>query len=148
MKIIPKKAAAYFNNLLKEAVKQREQNNISRPDVLHLLLQASRNEEKHNDITDKDIAAQAMIFFLGGFETVATALCFTIYELALNEDIQERLREEIDEAWVENDGKVTFELISKMRYLDMVVSGTVYFLFPLIVTAGSLQRVFVKIHRC
>lgn len=86
-------------------------------------MHARRNEGKGLDITDEDIAAQAMIFFLGGFETVSTALSFTIYELALNQDVQRRLQEEIDVMWEEQNGKITFEVISQMKYLDMVVSG-------------------------
>lgn len=123
VKILSKKAVAYFSDLLREATKIREEGNIARPDVLNLLLQARRSEGKGLNITDVDIAAQAMIFFLGGFETVATALCFTIYELALHKDIQERLREEIDKTWREEDGKVNSDIIFKMKYLDMVVSG-------------------------
>lgn len=88
-----------------------------------MLLQARKTEGKEIDITDEDIAAQAMIFFLGGFETVSTAICFTTYELALNQDVQQRLQEEIDAVWKNENGEITFEAISKMKYLDMVVSG-------------------------
>lgn len=123
MKIFDEKAVAYFGDLLKEATRIREQNIMASADVLSLLLQARRSEGKGVDIGDEDIAAQAMIFFLGGFETVATALCFTIYELALDQDVQDRLREEIDKVWEEEDENITSEVILKMKYLDMVVSG-------------------------
>lgn len=64
-----------------------------------------------------------MIFSLGGFETASAALCFIIYELALNQDVQQRLQKEIDDAWKEGSGEIKFEIISKLKYLDMVVSG-------------------------
>lgn len=86
-------------------------------------MQARKSDGKSLDITEEDIAAQAMIFFLGGFETVSTALCFTIYELALNLEIQKRLQKEIDDVWEEEGGAISFELITKLKYLDMVVSG-------------------------
>lgn len=96
--------------------------------MLHLLLEARKNEQGNNkdkklDITDEEIVAQAMIFFLGGFETVSTSLCFAVYELAIHEDIQKRLYQEIEEVWKETEGKPSFEDISKMKYLDMVISG-------------------------
>lgn len=95
--------------------------------MLHLLLEARKTEEKNNkkklNITDEEIAAQAMVFFLGGFETVSTTLCFTVYELATHPDIQERLYNEIEEVWKESDGKPSFEEISSMKYLDMIISG-------------------------
>lgn len=99
--------------------------------MINLLLEARRSEEKSGknkklDLTDKEIAAQAMIFFLGGFETVATSLCFTVYELALHQDVQQRLRQEVDEVWNDNKGKPSFEDISNMKYLDMVICGELY----------------------
>ncbi|KAG5669752.1 hypothetical protein PVAND_000046 [Polypedilum vanderplanki] len=49
-------------------------------------------------------------------------MCFTIYELALNSDIQDRLREEIITGIEENDGQLTYELLSEFKYLDMVIN--------------------------
>lgn len=51
-------------------------------------------------------------------------MTFTLYELALNPDIQERLREEIRDTIDENNGELTYELLSEMKYLDMVVNET------------------------
>lgn len=45
---------------------------------------------------------------------------FTIYELALNQDIQDRLRSEIEDVLSKHDGKVTYDAIMEMKYLDMV----------------------------
>lgn len=118
--------------------------------MIHLLLEARKNGLKHEEqaeipdtgfatvgeselgkatetrkreITDEDITAQALIFLLAGFEAVATSMCFSIYELAVNSEVQTKLREEIDKAWSECKGKLTYESIAKMKYLDMVVSG-------------------------
>lgn len=46
-----------------------------------------------------------------------------MHELAVNPDVQERLHEEIFTAWEENNGKLGYETVVKMKYLDMVVSG-------------------------
>jgi cytochrome P450 family 6 len=69
------------------------------------------------------LAAQAFVFFLGGFETSSTTMTFCMYELCLHEDIQDRLREEIDVVLKKHDGKLTYEAILEMEYLDKVVSG-------------------------
>lgn len=128
VRVFPKEATAYFNAFFTETLKYREQNNIKRPDMLHLLLEARKTDEVKNkikslDISDKEIIAQAMIFFLGGFETVSNSLCFAIYELAVQQEIQQRLRREIDELWEQTKGKPTFEDILNMKYLDMIISG-------------------------
>jgi cytochrome P450 len=69
------------------------------------------------------LAAQAFVFFIAGFETSSTTMTFCIYELSLHQDIQERVREEIDVVLKKHDGKITYEAIQEMEYLDKVVSG-------------------------
>ena len=74
------------------------------------------------------LAAQAFVFFLGGFETSSSTMTFCLYELSLHQDIQDRVREEIDVVLQKHDGKLTYEGIQKMEYLDKVVSGKTEFL--------------------
>jgi len=69
------------------------------------------------------LAAQTFVFFLGGFETSSTTMTFCLYELSLHQDIQDRLREEIDVVLQKYDGKITYDGVQEMEYLDKVVSG-------------------------
>jgi cytochrome P450 family 6 len=69
------------------------------------------------------LAAQAFVFYVAGFETSSTTMTFCMYELSLHEDIQDRLRQEIDVVLQKHDGKLTYEAIQEMEYLDKVVSG-------------------------
>jgi cytochrome P450 family 6 len=69
------------------------------------------------------IAAQAFVFFLAGFETSSTTMTFCLYELAVNPDIQDRLRAEIDTVLQKYDGNINYESIFEMEYLDKVVNG-------------------------
>jgi cytochrome P450 len=67
--------------------------------------------------------AQAFTFLVAGYETSGTALSYALYELALHPEIQQSLRAEILEVMSKHDGKVTYEGIQDMSYLDRVVSG-------------------------
>jgi cytochrome P450 family 6 len=78
---------------------------------------------KVTGLSMNSLAAQAFVFFLGGFETSSTTMTFCLYELSLHQDIQDRLREEIDVVLQKHDGKLTYEGIQEMEYLDKVVSG-------------------------
>jgi cytochrome P450 family 6 len=51
-------------------------------------------------------------------------MTFFTYELALNPDIQERLRDEINEVLSRHDGEVTYDAIMEMKYLDMAFNET------------------------
>ena len=112
----------FFLGIIKSTVKYREENKVERNDFLQLLLQI-KNSENGSGMTIEDMAAQSFVFFLAGFETSSSTMTFTLYELALNQDIQERLRDEIEEVIAENDNEITYEAIMQMKYLDMVFNG-------------------------
>jgi cytochrome P450 family 6 len=67
--------------------------------------------------------AQALTFLIGGFETAASTLSFALYELALHPEIQQSLRAEILQVLNKHDGKLTYDSMQDMSYLDRVVSG-------------------------
>jgi len=67
--------------------------------------------------------AQALTFLLAGFETSGSTMTFALYELALHPEIQQSLRAEILEVLSKHDGKLTYDGIQNMSYLDRVVSG-------------------------
>jgi len=63
------------------------------------------------------------VFLIAGYDTSASALTFALYELAFHPEIQHRLRAEIMQVLKKHDGKLTYDGIKEMMYLDRVVSG-------------------------
>lgn len=128
---------AFYHKIVKDMVKYRETNNIVRNDFFQLLLQLKNKgtlDEESNStdtnattvsgkITENELAAQCFIFFLGGFETSSTTMHFALYELAVDTDAQEKLRREIKETLAKDGGKITYDGIMSMKYLDKVVNG-------------------------
>jgi cytochrome P450 family 9 len=69
------------------------------------------------------MVGNAFQFLFAGFDTISTGIHFMAFELALNQDIQQRLFEEIKELDELLEGKSpTYENLQKMEYLDKVVS--------------------------
>ncbi|XP_045460604.1 uncharacterized protein LOC123671014 [Harmonia axyridis] len=140
-KLIKPDITEYFVNIVKKTIEYRENNNIERPDFIQLLIQLKNSgkvmntgEEtvKSKSVADKqmdmhlsveEMAAQIFVFFLAGFETSATTATFALYEIALNEDIQNKLREEIRTVLKKHNG-MTYEAFMEMNYLEQVIKET------------------------
>ena len=75
------------------------------------------------EFTDSFLTAQAFVFFAAGFETSSTTISNALLELALHPDMQNKLRNEIKEEIERNDGKLTYECVKNMKYLDKVFKG-------------------------
>nr|WDY85986.1 cytochrome P450 9Z214 [Pagiophloeus tsushimanus] len=144
--IFARDVSMFFRNIIHETINVREAKGIVRQDMINLLLETRKgikNEEsdvietgfatvKESSALDKykfkqlkqlsndDITSQALIFFFAGFDTISTGLCFGSYELALNKEVQDKLRKEILDTQKATNGKLSYEVLLKMKYMDMV----------------------------
>lgn len=75
------------------------------------------------ELTDILLTAQAVVFFIAGFETSSSTMAFSLYELAQNQEIQDKLRQEIRKMYEKNKGVLTYTDIKEMKYLDKVFKG-------------------------
>uniref|UniRef100_U3B5P9 Cytochrome P450 3A n=1 Tax=Callithrix jacchus TaxID=9483 RepID=U3B5P9_CALJA len=133
-------------NFLKQSVNRMKKSRLNdkqkhRVDFLQLMIDSQNSNEtaSHKALSDLELVAQSIIFIFAGYETTSSVLSFTIYELATNPDVQQKLQEEID-AVLPNKAPATYDTVLQMEYLDMVVNETLR-LFPL---AMRLERVCKK----
>lgn len=70
-----------------------------------------------------DIIANATLFFSAGADPVAIASSFCLYELALNEHIQDKLRAEINLAKENHGEHITNDFLVDLHYANMVIDG-------------------------
>jgi cytochrome P450 family 6 len=75
-------------------------------------------------LTMDEITAQSFIFFLAGFETSSTTMTFALYELAKNQEIQKKVRHEMEAVLARHDGKITYDCVQEMKYLNQVLDET------------------------
>lgn len=159
----------FFVEIIRDTLKTRDAHGIVRPDMVHLLMQArkgaagkqQREEEDREEVkgfaaveesdvgktgkgvqmTELELVAQCLIFFLAGFDTVSTCLTFLAYELTINRDVQDKLYEEIRATSnALGGGPLTYDAIQGMQYMDMVVSEALRMWSP----APATDRVCVR----
>ncbi|XP_037956947.1 probable cytochrome P450 6a23 [Teleopsis dalmanni] len=123
-KIIIEEVSQFFFRVVREAVDYRDRTGEQRKDYLNILMELRKLNTADN-LTMDEITAQAFVFFVGGFETSASVLSFCLYELALNQNIQEKARREINEIIAQHDGKPTYEAVKEMKYLLQVMYETI-----------------------
>ncbi|XP_011869168.1 PREDICTED: cytochrome P450 9e2-like [Vollenhovia emeryi] len=121
----PAATTNFFRKVVGETIRVRKERDIVRPDMIHLLMQAQEKDSAGvPKMTLDDIVSQAFIFFFAGFDTSSTLMCFVVHELAVNREIQDRLRQEVLQHLAEGNGEISYEALSKMSYMEMVVSET------------------------
>lgn len=145
IKLTDSRVENFFVSVVKETMEMREREGITRPDMIQLMMEMSKeNRGEGVELSEMEMAAQAFIFFLAGFDTSASLMCFVAQQLAAYPLVQEKLRNEIDEISSTMTGKdVTYEAINKMEYLDAIINETLR-LYPI---AFFLDRKCVKTYK-
>ncbi|XP_029170254.1 cytochrome P450 9e2-like [Nylanderia fulva] len=133
--------AKFFKRIVEETIRTREEQGIVRPDMIHILMQARDKDPINQKVTLDDIVAQAFGFFLAGFDTTSSLMCFVAHELAVNPEVQDRLREEVEQHLDERK-EISYEALSKMTYMDMVLSETLRRYPPAVMTDRLCTKSF------
>ncbi|KAL6437259.1 hypothetical protein ACFW04_005052 [Cataglyphis niger] len=144
LKTFGKDTSIFLRKAFWETMTHRMESGLKRNDLIDTLIELKKTYG-HQDMggfkfNGDDLLAQAALFFAAGFETSATILSFALYELALNPEIQNKLRKEILQTLVKFDGKITYEMIISLSYLDMVFSETLRMYPPV----EYLQRITIE----
>lgn len=116
----------FYFKIVKETIEYREKYDIKRNDYLNLLMDMKNSEDSEKSLNMNEVTANAFAFFLAGFETSATTMTFALYELAINSEIQDNLRQEILQVLEKYNNKLTYKAIQEMQYLKKVLKGEQY----------------------
>ncbi|KAH8365245.1 hypothetical protein KR084_006582 [Drosophila pseudotakahashii] len=138
MKALRDDLTDFFLSAVKNTVDYRIKNGIKRNDFMDQLIELRAEDQEaakrgqgidlSNGLTLEQMAAQAFVFFVAGFETSSSTMAFCLYELALQPEIQEKVRVEIEievlDVLGRHNQKLTYESVHEMPYLDQVVAET------------------------
>ncbi|CAG2062040.1 unnamed protein product, partial [Timema podura] len=126
-KVASLEVTEFFRKMTADATTYRRKEMLRKNDFLELLIQLKEKHEEQNKLennrwfekfTEEDIAAQALTFFTDGFETSSNALTMTLYEVAMNPGVQQRIRREVKEMLDRHGGGFTYEGLLELNYLD------------------------------
>ncbi|GJQ64937.1 Cyp6a9 [Trypoxylus dichotomus] len=125
--LFPPKNVKFLTGSIDETIKYRKVNKVARNDLLQMMMEM----EEKSIIDNIDLKAQCISVFLAGYETTSNSINFVLFELARNQDIQQKLRDEINQVLGEFDEEMNYEAIMDMKYLEMIVCETLRMYNPL-----------------
>jgi cytochrome P450 len=98
----------------------------SKKDVLTLLVRANMAEDAKHKMNDDEILCQMSTIMLAGHDTTANTMCWVLWELSKNLDIQSRLRAELFEACREHgleddEAELSSPILDNLPLLNAVI---------------------------
>lgn len=133
------KAREISDNTVLEVIRERrrqkteESHSSAKKDLLDLLMDM-HDEETDSRMNDEELRSQVFTFILAGNETSSVSMAWTLYELARNPQVQEKLRAEVEAAFGDSDD-LTWEKVEKMHYLENVVKESLRLHSPADITS-------------
>jgi cytochrome P450 len=96
-----------------------------------------KSTKKEFNLTDDEIKANSVIFFEAGYETTSTALGFVAHILVNYPEVQEKVREEVQELYAK-EGKLDYNTVTKLQYMEWVLNETMR-IYPPVTTFASRE---------
>ena len=98
-------------------------------------IKSSTNGKK--TLTDEEIIANVVLFFIAGFETTSTLLNFASFVLTTKQDVQEKLYHALKTVYDQKGGQFDYETLASHAYLDSFICETLRMYSP----ANQVERV-------
>jgi len=152
--LFPQKPTEFFADIIERTYRHRMSSGERRNDIIDLIvdelnaagkLKKRKSAEEFESEFEKDAAMEkpeieidqkmdkeillisnALLFFFAGFDTTSTGLTMIAHNLAMHQDVQDKVVEEITDVLGDTD-KIRFDDLQKLKYMDMVISESFRF---------------------
>ncbi|CAD0201820.1 unnamed protein product [Chrysodeixis includens] len=147
LQIYPESITDFFIDLMSKIFKQRDFKPSPRHDFVDFLLNLYKDEyitgesimtaktgeaQKVTMKVDYDLLAGQCISFLGaGYETSATTMSMTLFELAQDEELQARVIKEVDEFMDKHDNVLDYSIVTELPFLEACIDESLRLYPPL-----------------
>ncbi|XP_037945098.1 cytochrome P450 6g1-like [Teleopsis dalmanni] len=124
-KMFPEDFSKFLHKTFNYVISERESSGTIRNDLIDILVSWKKEipdaKSRYRANENEFLVAQAAVFLTAGFETSSSTMAFALYELSKKPELQKRLRTEICNAFLAENGKISYENIQSLQYLGMVV---------------------------
>ncbi|XP_078583430.1 cytochrome P450 3A11-like isoform X2 [Branchiostoma floridae x Branchiostoma japonicum] len=133
--LMPRDCVNFFSGVLSQLMQQRQAGGEGRVDMMQLMMDAhtmrdeeegeggeagGRTRERKQALSRDDVLANGIQFILAGYETTASTLSFTMYNLATHPDVLDKVIREVDDVMKDRD-TVDYEACKKLEYMEMCI---------------------------
>ena len=146
--IMKPKETKYFRDMIVNSMNARKKSKERRNDIIDLMLDCLKEDEpvdKEGEETDSqfeqdrkfshskkgakcsedEVVATALVLLIAGYDTTGMTLTYLAYAMSKNPEIQQKLQEEVDQAFEDNNGELPdYNVIQSLPYIDMVLHET------------------------
>ncbi|KAJ8913649.1 hypothetical protein NQ315_007366 [Exocentrus adspersus] len=127
----PKDTSDFFRKAVADTITYRQKNNVTRNDFLQLLIELMdkkvgisngfKGSSEGTGLTMDEAAAQCFVFFIAGYETSSTTMAFALFQMAVHQDVQEKVRNEIKTVLAKHDNQITYDSLNELKYMRQVM---------------------------
>ncbi|XP_050077604.1 cytochrome P450 6A1-like [Anopheles maculipalpis] len=130
-----KDVSEFFMKVVRDTIRCREEKGIRRDDFMQLLIDMmlQNGEASSEALTFEEVAAQAFVFFFGGFETSTTTLTCALHLLAKHPKAQRKAKKCVRSVLAKYGNELTYEAVMEMDYIQCVINETLR-LYPPVAT--------------
>merc|ERR1711990_1399978 len=126
------KTTKFFRDIVTDTLKTRAESGERRNDMIDMMVDAMKQiamdkEQKEVEMEqfEQDMISNLMVLLIVGYDTTGMTLAAILWALSENEDVQEKLRREVDEAWEVGGGVFPdYSSLQALPFLEMVVMET------------------------
>lgn len=118
-KIRDRREIRLLNDLIGQFIAERRRQPTANRDLLATLLAAVDSEGDGGGMSDQQARDEIMTLFLAGHETTAVSLTWTLYLVALHQEVQQRLADEVRAALANRPASL--DDLTRLPYCEQVI---------------------------
>jgi cytochrome P450 len=126
-----------LDDTIMEVINKRRAGKGKFDDLLTMLMEVE-DADTAERMTDMQVRDEALTIFIAGHETTANAMAFIFYLLAKHPGVKKRLLEELKSVLGEQE--ITYELLGKLDYTQMVIKESLRLFPPAWITVREASR--------